>query len=53
MKVKILASIDKEVDDQFRKNLFEKFGYGKGHISRVIGKLIENWNDDYEQKRIS
>ena len=41
--VEIRGVVSKEAEDEFRRLAMEKFGYGKGSLSKALEEAVSTW----------
>jgi len=47
---KINISLDDEVEEKFRKAIYQRMGMKKGNISIALEEAIEHWIKTYNKK---
>ena len=49
----IRGVVSEELEEKFRKLAMEKFGYGKGSLSKALEEALRHWIKDLAGKRSS
>jgi hypothetical protein len=49
----VTISIDEAVDEQFRKEVNEHLGGGKGNLGRAVSEALRLWIDQVSQARLA
>jgi len=47
---KINIALDDDIEERFRKAVFQRKGMKKGNISKALEEAIEHWIKTYQEK---
>jgi hypothetical protein len=48
--VEVRGVVSKEAEDEFRRLAMEKFGYGKGSLSKALEEAVRAWIEKCENE---